>query len=305
MQPSTRPRNDLPEGDALNAGGLGHYARGWKVSSGHAGPSGPQSTLAKAVVSLGPGTCGLRRRFDLSASSLPICVPRLLGGCFFFFIFLEHKVYGGGRVEFETARHGESSAGVAGLQSSALLPCGCRDPADPSISYHPGSGTSAAVRHSNPPQKPAAAPGAGAAGEEALRRPGFIAVLGTLSAKRADFPRPCPAPRGGQHPMASQREGLTVWPPPLRGDPSLRAPDSRAPPGVSRSLRGARAAAQLFRKPASSLLPRGAPACALGAQRPVVPKSAAPGCSRRAPLPEGFSRQPHWGGISPQLPTRE
>ena len=86
MQPSTRPRNDLPEGDALNAGGLGHYARGWKVSSGHAGPSGPQSTLVKAVVSLGPGACGLRRRFDLSASSLPICVPRLLG-CWFFFLF--------------------------------------------------------------------------------------------------------------------------------------------------------------------------------------------------------------------------
>lgn len=188
------------------------------------------------------------------------------------------------------------------MQSSALLPCGCRDPADPSISYHPGSGTSAAVRHSNPPQKPAAAPGAGAAGAEALRRPGFIAVLGTLSAKRADFPRPCPAPRGGQHPTASQREGLTAWPPPPRGDLSPRPPDSRVPPGVSRSLRGARAAAQFVCKPASSLLPRGAPACALSAQCPVVSKSATPGCSRRAPLPEGFSRQPHWGGISSPLP---
>ena len=154
----------------------------------------------------------------------------------------------------ETTRHGESSAGVGGLQSSTLLPCGYRDLADPSISYHPGSGASPAVHRSNPPQKPAAAPGAGAAGVKALRRPGFAAVLETLSAKTVHFPRPCPALKGGQHPTAGQREGLTAWPPPPRGDPSPRPPDSRAPPGVSRSLLGARAAAQFpVYKPAFSL----------------------------------------------------
>ena len=154
------------------------------------------------------------------------------------------------------------------MQSSALLPCGYRDLADPSISYHPGSGASPAVHRSNPPQKPAAAPGAGAAGVKALRRLGFTAVLGTLTAKTVDFPRPCPAPKGGQHPTAGQREGLTAWPPPPRGDPSPRPPDSRVPPGVSRGLLGVHAAAQFsVYKPAFSL-PSPRRAC-LRAQCPV------------------------------------
>ena len=190
----------------------------------------------------------------------------------------------------ETTRHGESSAGVGGLQSSALLPCGYRDLADPSISYHPGSGASPAVHRSNPPQKPAAAPGAGAAGVKALRRLGFTAVLGTLSAKTVDFPRPCPAPKGGQHPTAGQREGLTAWPPPPRGDPSPRPPDSRVPPGVSRGLLGARAAAQFsVYKPAFSL-PSPRRAC-LRAQCPAPsrvqvrdPRAAAAGPSARGIL---------------------
>lgn len=186
------------------------------------------------------------------------------------------------------------------MQSSALLPCGYRDLADPSISYHPGSGASPAVHRSNPPQKPAAAPGAGAAGVKALRRLGFTAVLGTLSAKTVDFPRPCPAPKGGQHPTAGQREGLTAWPPPQEGTPLQGPPTPECHLGsAAASLGRALQPSSLSTNLRSPFLPPGAPACALSAQRPVVSKSATPGLQPPAPLPEGFCRQPRWGGIFP------
>lgn len=117
--------------------------------------------------------------------------------------------------------------------------------------------------------------------------------------QRADLPRPCPAPRGGQHPTAGQREGLTAWPPRPRGDPSPSHPPTprlqSSTWGQPLPSRGAHCSPGLRLQ--TGVLPSfpqaRLPAC------PSCPSLRPPDGSRRAPLPEDSPGNRPGPGSSP------